>query len=224
MDLSKQYNAFARKFSDIHDIGENSNSDNRKVFYSLVDFVTSGMELLDLGCGDGLDLAHYQSMGAIIHGLDASEEFVKIAQEKLPGADIRIGLFEKTPFDDTSFDVILSKYAIQTSPDLNPIFHEVHRLLKPSGMFMFLVTHPLRQYLEKKDIQDDYFKQKIVDSHILNNAITIKEPSHTFNEYLGVEFLNNFDVLFYKEFFDNSAEQIEGRHYPGYFILKARKR
>ena len=89
---------------------------------------------------------------------------------------------------------------------------------------MYLVTHPFRQFLEKKEGKTDYFEQKIVQSRILNDAIVVEEPSHTLNEYLTSEFLKNFDIRFYGEFWDAAAEQIEGKKYPGYFILKAIKR
>ncbi len=224
MDLSKQYNNFAKKFSSIHDEGENSNRDNRKIFYEQADFIKTGMKLLDLACGDGLDLSYYKTLGAEIFGLDASEELVGIAKNRNPGADIRVGLFENIPFEDSYFDVVLSKYAIQTSKDMNPVFSEIHRVLKSGGIMMYLVTHPLRQYIEKKEVRADYFEQKIVDSNILNNSISVKEPSHTFNEYFNSFLLANFEVQFFQEYWDAAAEQIGGNKYPGYFILKAKKK
>jgi ubiquinone/menaquinone biosynthesis C-methylase UbiE len=224
MDLSKQYNNFARQFSDRHDEGENSNRENRKIFYQHIDFVKPGMKLLDLACGDGLDLAYYKTLGANVFGLDASEELVEIAKDKNPGIDIKIGVFEKIPFEDNMFDVVLSKYAIQTSKNMYPIFSEICRILKPGGIMMYLVTHPFRQYFERKEYQADYFEQKIVDSNILNNSILVKEPSHTFNEYLNDLLFTNFDVQLFREYWDPAAEQIDGNKYPGYFILKAKKR
>lgn len=224
MDLSKQYNEFAKKFSNVHDIGENSNRDNRKIFYDQLNFIKPGMKLLDLGCGDGLDLFHYKKLGAEIYGVDASEELLEIAKKRLPNENIQFGFFEKIPFQDNFFDVVLSKYAIMTSADMEPIFKEIFRVLKPNGIIMYLVTHPFRQYLERRENQADYFEQKIVDSHILNNTITVKEPSHTLNEYLSKYFFENFDVQFYQENRDVAAEQIDGKKYPGYFILIARKR
>ncbi len=224
MDLSKQYNNFAQKFSDVHDEGENSNRDNRKVFYEHIDFVEPGMKLLDLACGDGLDLQYYKTLGVEIFGLDASDELVEIAKQKNPGTDIRVGLFEKIPFEDACFDIVLSKYAIQTSKDMNPVFSEIHRVLKPGGIMMYLVTHPFRQFFEKREDKASYFEQKIVDSHILNNSITVKEPSHTLNEYMNDFLFNNFDVQLYREYWDAAAEQIGEKKYPGYFILKAKKR
>jgi ubiquinone/menaquinone biosynthesis C-methylase UbiE len=224
MDLSNQYNNFAQKFSDIHDEGDNSNRDNRKVFYGHIDFVKPKMKLLDLACGDGLDLEYYKTLGAEIFGLDASDKLVEIARKRNPEADIKVGLFEKIPFEDSYFDVVLSKYAIQTSEDMSPVFSEIYRVLKPGGIMMYLVTHPFRQYLEKKEKITDYFEQKIVDSNILNNSIIVKEPSHTLNEYLSDFLFNNFDVQSFNEYFDPAAEQIGENKYPGYFVLKAKKR
>ncbi|KKS38528.1 MAG: hypothetical protein A3G49_06485 [Candidatus Sungbacteria bacterium RIFCSPLOWO2_12_FULL_41_11] len=224
MDLSNQYNKIAKEFSRVHDIGENSNRENRKVFYSNLDFIKPGIKLLDLACGDGLDLAYYKSLGAEIYGLDASEEFVASAKEKLPKSDIRVGLFKNLPFENNFFDVVLSKYAIQTSHDLNPVFSEIHRVLKSGGIMMYLVTHPFRQYFEKRDVKADYFEQKVVEPRILNNSIIVQEPTHTMNEYLNEFLFKNFDIQFFQEYWDTAAEQIDGRKYPGYFILKAKKR
>ena len=89
---------------------------------------------------------------------------------------------------------------------------------------MYLVTHPFRQYFEKKELEGDYFEQKIVDSNILNNSILVKEPSHTLNEYLNDFLFSNFEVQLFEEYWDAAAEQIDGKKYPGYFILKAKKR
>lgn len=224
MDLSKQYNNFAKKFSDAHDVGENSNRDNRELFYSHIDFIQSGTKLLDVACGDGLDLVHYKELGAKVYGIDASEELITIAKNRLPNADIRIGKFENLPYEDNFFDAVLSKYAIMTSENMIPVFTQMHRVLKSGGIMMYLVTHPFRQFFEKKDLKANYFEQKIVDSHILNNTIVVKEPSHTMNEYLNGFLFKNFDIQMYEENWDAAAEQIDGKKYPGFFILKARKR
>lgn len=224
MDLAKQYNNFAKNFSDVNDMGENSNRENRELFYSYLDFVKPGMKLLDLACGDGLDLAHYKELGARVYGIDASEEMIALSKQRLPETDLLVGLFEELPYENEYFDVVLSKYAIQTSADTEPIFREIYRVLKPGGIMMYLVTHPFRQYFEKKDIQADYFEQKTVDSILFNNAIIVKEPTHTLNEYLSYFLFENFDVQLYEEIWDPAAEQIDGKRYPGFFILRAKKR
>jgi len=223
-DLAKQYDNFAQAFSDVHDIGENTNRDNRKIFYEQIDFIKPGLKLLDLGCGDGLDLLHYKELGAEVYGLDASEVLINIAKKRLPENAIQVGFFEKLPYENDFFDIVLSKYAIQTSKNMQPCFDEIYRVLKPGGTMMYLVTHPFRQFFEKKDSKTDYFDQKIVATQILNNAIVVKEPTHTLNEYLNESLFKRFDVQFYGEYWDATAEQIDEKKYPGFFILKAIKR
>ncbi len=224
MDLDTQYNNFAQEFSDVHDSGENSNNYNRQLFYSHIDFIKPGLKLLDLGCGDGLDLVYYQSLGAEIYGIDASEQMATLAKNKLPSADIKVGNFNELPYEDNDFDIVMSKYALMTSRDMQPVFKEIHRVLRPGGIMMYLVTHPFRQYFEKINPQADYFKKEIVNSNILNGTITVQEPTHTLNEYLNDFLFKNFDVQMFEEQWDPAAEKIENRNYPGFFILKAKKR
>lgn len=224
MNPATQYDAIAKDFSKNHDDSERSNRVNREEFYSYIDFLRPGVKVLDLGCGDGTDMAYYKKRGADIYGLDASEELLEIAAWKCPEAKLTHGFFENLPYDNSSFDVVLSKYALMTPADMQPAFKEIHRVLRPGGILLYLATHPFRQYIEKKDAQADYFKQTNVDSLILNGTVTVHEPSHTMNDYLSNFLFENFDVRAYRESFDPAAEQVDGKKYPGYFILKAVKR
>lgn len=222
--LSTQYDAFASEFSRLINV---KNMINREAFYQQIDFPLNGKVVLDLACGDGSDMLYYQSKDAAVFGIDASKELVRIAKDKVPGADIRMGMMEELPYRDNSFDVVLSKYAIQTSADLAPIFKEVERVLMPGGIFMYLVTHPIRQFMEvgKQEVGNDYFEQKIVDTVLFEGQVTVKEPTHTFNEYFSSDFLAAFNVIGFEETCDLfSAELVEGSIYPGFFIVKARKR
>ncbi|MFA6969302.1 MAG: class I SAM-dependent methyltransferase [Candidatus Paceibacterota bacterium] len=180
--------------------------------------------VLDLACGDGLDANHYRENGFEVVGIDASKELIRIAKENYPGIDFRVGLAEKLPYQAECFDAVFSKYAIMTSKDIQPIFNEAHRVLKVGGYFAYLVTHPFRQYFEKKSVEADYFQQEIVTSNILNNSVSLREPSHTLNEFFSKDFLEKFDIVNYEEAFDPAAERVEGRTYPGYFIVVAKKR
>ncbi len=224
MELNKQYNNFAEDFVKNADTEDFGNDYSRNIFYQHIDFIKPGVTLIDLACGDGFDLAHYQELGAEIFGIDASEEMVRLASQRLPEANIQLGLFEKIPFEDNYFDVVVSKYALMTSADLKPVFSEILRVLKPGGVMMYLVTHPFRQYFEKKNTQADYFKQEIVDSNILNMSITVNEPTHVMGEYLNDFLFTNFDLLAYDEKWDPAAEPIDGKKFPGFLIIKARKK
>ena len=98
------------------------------------------------------------------------------------------------------------------------------RIIKKKGLFIFLVTHPLRQFIEKKKKNKDYFKKEVVNSIILDATLTVKEPSHTLSEYFSDFFLENFEIISIVEKHDPAAEKIGNDIYPGFMIIKARKK
>ena len=142
--LTKQYDAQAKQFSDL---AETSNKDSNSAFFNTIDFSPVGKKILDMGCGDGLDLAKLISAGGIGFAFDSSEEMVKIAKLNNPGANIQVGSFENIPFPDQTFDVVVSKWAFQTYPEIEPIYAEIVRVLKPGGRLVILVGHPIRQFI-----------------------------------------------------------------------------
>lgn len=223
-DTRKQYNEIASAFSEKHSGGNKSNDKNRLHFYSFLSPFPAGRTLLDVACGDGFDIGLYKTKGFICSGIDVSEAMIEIARSKYPDIDFQISLAENLPYEEASFDIVTSKYAIMTSLDIQPIFNEVHRVLKKGGYFIYLATHPFRQYFEKRLVESDYFQQEIVTSNILDNTISLREPTHTLNEYFSENFLGKFDVLKFEEAFDPAAERIDGRIYPGYFIVLCKKR
>jgi ubiquinone/menaquinone biosynthesis C-methylase UbiE len=221
MQDSKQYNAIAKQYSDLF-IEENQLSIT--AYFKNVDFDVKNKKILDLGFGDGYDLSLLGEQGGLLYGVDASEAMVNLARERNPHAELKLGFFENIPYPDQYFDIIMSKWAIQTSAEIEPIYKEVARVLKPGGIFLFLVSHPIRQFLEKKKSPKDYFQKEMVDSVIFKNKIVVRDPSHTMNEYLSSYFLRHFDLIAYDEGFDNSAEKINGDTYPIFSIFKAIKR
>ncbi len=205
-----------------HEIGEF----NLNEFYKVVDGLgLQGKKLLDVGCGEGLDLLHFREKGPEIYGIDINPEAVKIAQEKLSLTDENIteARVEKMPFVDNTFDVVASQYVFQAFNDIESAYKEVTRVLKKDGYFVFLATHPFRQYFEKKNPQADYFTTEVVNSVILNATVTVQEPTHTFNEYFSDFFLSNYKLVKFTEMHDPTAEKVEGRTYPGFFIIVAQK-
>jgi ubiquinone/menaquinone biosynthesis C-methylase UbiE len=216
----KQYDEFAEDFSKVQFEG---NQISREALYDQLPKSLKNKRVLDLGCGDGIDLEHLLSLGAEAHGLDASKELLQIAKKKMPNATFANASFQSIPYEDNSFDLIYSKYAIQTVDDVDLVFQEVHRVLKVGGDFLYVAVHPLRQFIEKKRGGKDYYKKEVVKSVLFGGAITVQEPIHTMAEYFSNFVLRNFDIIHYSEIFDPAAEQVEGHIYPGFLLLKIRK-
>lgn len=220
--LSKQYNAIANDFISQR---ENFNKfSDTKLMESTLTISKECIFALDFGCGDGKDILWLQSLGMKCSGVDSSSEMVKAAAENT-NADIRCEDFAKTSFENGSFDLITSKWAMQTSPYIDPIYCEACRLLKPGGYFVFLVVHPIRQFLEKKKTGKDYFKKEVVDSVLFGGTVTVQEPTHTLVEYLSETFLKKFSLLNIEEGGEFPAsERIGGDTYPTYLIIIAQKK
>ena len=227
-EILKQYNNFSETYTDNFEIQDEIGNKRFYQFLSSVDL--EGKQILDIGCGDGSDLVNFEKMGAFPTGIDPSEKFVNSGKEKFPHMTILLGKGEQLPFLEKTFDVIVSKYALQTSTNIPKILEEVARVLKPEGYFVFLTKHPLRQFLEKINTYKDegsinYFEQKIVDSLIYEKKIHLREPSHTLSEYFSKEVLKNFDMIDFLEDSDFPAsEQINNYVYPTFFVAKFRRR
>lgn len=227
-EVDRQYNGFSQEYSKNQEV-QDAVGDRR--FYEILGTIElKDKKILDIGCGNGNDLARFRKLGvAEACGIDPSEEFVKAAQLKNPDSKIIIGKGERLPFDNESFDVVVSKYAAQTSPDVPQVLKEVARILRAGGYFILLSKHPLRQFLEKiKTLGGegvDYFRQDVIDSFIFERKIHLREPSHPITEYLSAEVLGNFDLQDFIEDADFPAsEQIDGHRYPTFFVAKYRRR
>ncbi len=70
--------------------------------------VGDGVRLLDMACGSGMAVRHAAAMGAKVAGIDAAESLISIAADRTPDADLRLGSMFELPWDDESFDAVIS--------------------------------------------------------------------------------------------------------------------
>lgn len=100
-----------------------------------------GEDVLDLGCGAGLDsLVAAQMVGPTgsVTGVDMTPEMLakaRAAAAELGLENVRYveGDAERLPLADESFDVVTSNGVIDLIPDKDAVFSELHRVLRPGG-------------------------------------------------------------------------------------------
>lgn len=100
----------------------------------------SDARVLDVGCGTGaLTLAAQRACpeSSLVVGVDPSEGMRGLAR-RAGVRDVRPGSFESLSFDDESFDLVVSGYAIRYAEDLQRTACELHRLLRPGGRLVLL--------------------------------------------------------------------------------------
>lgn len=102
---------------------------------------TEAKKVLDLGTGNGalLELASSICKDSILMGVD----YADIKTQKLPNKSYEIigkTNIEKLPFKASSFDVIVSQFAIEYS-DMSSAINECARVLKSGATFQFICHH-----------------------------------------------------------------------------------
>ncbi|GMQ79875.1 MAG: hypothetical protein BMS9Abin03_322 [Thermodesulfobacteriota bacterium] len=106
--------------------------------------VHEGEAVLDIGCGAGVDTILAAMMagpsGKAV-GVDIVVEMLRRAEENLKMTGIKNVTFKKVsgeqlPFEDESFDVLISNGVINLIPDKGATLKEAVRLLKPDGRLM----------------------------------------------------------------------------------------
>ena len=104
--------------------------------------IQPGESVLDVACGTGnltLTAKRYAGSAGKVHGIDASPEMIEVAKKKSAeagtGVIFDVGLAEKLPFPDETFDVVISRLAMHHLPDdlKRAAFAEMLRVLKPGG-------------------------------------------------------------------------------------------
>jgi len=98
--------------------------------------VQPGTRILDVGCGTGALLSRLNELysQAGLAGIDPVPKMLEIARGRLPGdAELREGWADRLPFDDASFDVVVSNSMFHYIPQPGPALREMRRVLRTGG-------------------------------------------------------------------------------------------
>lgn len=106
-----------------------------------------GDRALDVGTGSGIVAITAARLGARVTGVDPTPALLDKARVNAdlagyPGITWDVGSAEQLPYDDHSFDVVLSQYAHMFSPLPDLTVHEMLRVLRPGGRIAFAAWTP----------------------------------------------------------------------------------
>jgi SAM-dependent methyltransferase len=110
----------------------------------LVDFDGySGRDVLEVGCGAGVDLARFAKGGARVTGVDVAESAIELArsnfsQQSLSGR-FQVANGEDLPFADDTFDLVYAHGVVQYTADPQKLISECRRVLRSGGTAIFQV-------------------------------------------------------------------------------------
>ncbi|MFJ9746572.1 class I SAM-dependent methyltransferase [Streptomyces chartreusis] len=107
----------------------------------------TGLDVLDLGCGNGYLSRKLARRGASVTGVELSADMLKTALRYENEANLGITYAEASATDltaipATSFDKIVCNHVLSSVPDLDRALAEAHRVLRPSGELVVAISHP----------------------------------------------------------------------------------
>jgi|SRR5215204_1199075 len=103
--------------------------------------LSPGERVLDLGSGSGMDVfaaAHLVGAGGTVVGVDMTDEQLEKAERLRSAGGFEQVSFvrsyvEELPFEDASFDAVISNGVINLSPEKGRVFAEISRVLRPGS-------------------------------------------------------------------------------------------
>ena len=132
--------------------------------------LSTGSQVLELGCGVGNDSVAFANAGHIVTATDFSE--VAVAADKGRYKDVsgltfqELDMSQDFEFEDNQFDAIYARLSLHYFTDVTTrkIFKELERVLRPDGKLFFIcksTADPL--YGKGVELQKDMYE---LDGHI----------------------------------------------------------
>lgn len=105
----------------------------------------SGATLLEIGVGMGSDLLTWAEAGAKVHGIDITDEHLRLTEKnfRLHRREVVLHRCDATRicFPDESFDVVYSNGVLHHIPETVRCIGEAWRVLKPGGRLLISLYH-----------------------------------------------------------------------------------
>lgn len=190
--------------------------------------IPHGGTVLEIGCGQGADLALLAKHADWVTGIDVSNESVMRARgfllyKGIKNAIVETANAEQLPFADNCFDAVYSYGVMHHAPDTQACINEAYRVLKPQGTAVIMLyrswspqyvvskvlrgmTYPLRKVLAT-GLSRPWFKDSRIVQSLLGTA-----PAELF----GVPFFRGYSFAQLKRMFASFQEVNVERYFTGF--------
>lgn len=124
--------------------------------------MAANAQILDLGCGTGLELEYYFALNptAKVTGIDLAPGMLGALKEKFPEKELKLilGSYFDVPFDEEEFDGAVSVESLHhfTQAEKIPLYTKLHRALKAGGYFI------LTDYFASDDENEGFWRRELL--------------------------------------------------------------
>jgi len=120
----------------------------------------AGLDVLEIGCGDGRNYVEMARRGARVTGVDVSDAQITLARQRVEAAGVPVRLLRADAADlsllpDAAFDAIVAIYVFPYVEAMADCLAECTRLLRPGGRLIFAQDHPIRASFWDEEMQEE---------------------------------------------------------------------
>jgi ubiquinone/menaquinone biosynthesis C-methylase UbiE len=135
----------------------------------LASAIPSGSKILEVGAGPSNQTSQFLKTLGTLHGLDIDP--IVTTNDALTTADILTD--SRYPFPDECFDACISNYVIEHISDVRGHLKEVHRVLKPGGLYIFRTPNRFHYVTLVASVTPHWFHKLVA-----NRLRSIRSDSH----------------------------------------------
>ena len=116
---------------------ERGNLQTNLEFLAQTDLIRPHDRILEIGCGIGTVVHELSEKGHDITGIDISGEAIEYGRKKYSDIRLEVQAAETLPYEDESFEVVLSFDLFEHIAAIDKHISEVRRVLGPGGYYLF---------------------------------------------------------------------------------------
>jgi len=226
------YRKLAKRYTEIIDVKPHNAEYERPALLQLIPDVR-GKLVLDAGCGTGNLALWLLDKGADVIGVDGSPHMLQYAEERVGGKAklLQHNLEEPLSFlEDNIIDLVVSSLVMHYIKNLEPLFKEFHRVLKPDGAFLFSIEHPVSSSYNRPS--ENYYEPNLITydwTGFTEEPVTVPSYRRALQDY--TESLANTGFVIERltepkpsEKFKQALPESYARHliHPLFMVIKAR--
>lgn len=167
------------------------------------------LKILEIGCAEAGTLSVLKNLGHKVTGLEIDETRAKLALEKNPDMNIKVGDISSCYIVDKiaeTYDLIIMREVIEHIPNKGTTFYNIDRLLKNGGYFFVTFPPKYSPFAGHQQVGRSFLKKTpyvhLLPELILNKLTSVFGESNGFVNHLKKNYSTGMVINKFESYLD----------------------